>query len=458
MLFSFFYIWAVGGSYTLHTNSFFEDEKLPSYRVEIEDESVVRVKDLRMENRELVAEFEAVGKGESEVKLIIIRNGEEYAPQEYKFSVNGFGTLFDITLDLISFNGLDAVIYAILIQLLLTEIIMIWMYIDYRRKGDFSYAMIACGGLSIYIGFLLAFLIYSVINKTILSLTFFIGLVETAGDLLLLLLAPFMLLLSVLLAVSNIWLMRHEGYRPVNSLGIIFAVVWFLGAVLTIGQYFYSAVSELPFYDIIGAPLVYVVAYMECMFIATVACSYLAVKYKTPLDRDYIIILGCAIRKDGTLTPLLKGRVDSAVEFEKKQFKKTGKHAVFVPSGGQGPNEVVSEGEAMENYLLSIGIPDEQILREDKSVNTFENMKFSGKVIEADTDDFENKKIAFATTNYHIFRGYILSKKNGFEAKGIPAKTKQYFFPNAFLREFIGLLVDKKWKHVIFILLTLLFS
>ena len=56
----------------------------------------------------------------------------------------------------------------------------------------------------------------------------------------------------------------------------------------------------------------------------------------------------------------------------------------------------------------------------------------------------------FATTNYHIFRGYILSKKHRLDAQGISAKTKWYFYPNAFLREFVGLLYDKKW----FILLT----
>ena len=107
----------------------------------------------------------------------------------------------------------------------------------------------------------------------------------------------------------------------------------------------------------------------------------------------------------------------------------------------------------MEHYLRSIGIPAEQIAREDKSENTYQNMQFSKRVIDGIGAD-SSSKIAFATTNYHIFRGYILAKKLGFEAKGIAAKTKQYFFPNAFLREFVGLLVDQKWKHLIFILLT----
>ena len=82
-----------------------------------------------------------------------------------------------------------------------------------------------------------------------------------------------------------------------------------------------------------------------------------------------------------------------------------------------------------------------------------QNMQFSKKVIEDHGGALENKKVAFATTNYHVFRGYILARKNGFEAKGISAKTKPYFYFNAFLREFIGLLVDQKWKHIGYIVL-----
>ena len=204
---------------------------------------------------------------------------------------------------------------------------------------------------------------------------------------------------------------------------------------------------------------VYILCYFECLFLSTVLSSFLAVKYHTPYDRDYIIILGCGIRKDGTLTPLLRGRVDSALAFEKKQFKSKNKHAIFVPSGGQGPDEIISECEAMTNYLLEKNIPAEQILGENKSTSTYENMLFSKCVIEEkeNGESIKKKKIAFATTNYHIFRGYILSAKNGFHAKGISAPTKTYFFPNAYLREFIGLLVDQWYVHLVNVVGTVAF-
>ena len=98
----------------------------------------------------------------------------------------------------------------------------------------------------------------------------------------------------------------------------------------------------------------------------------------------------------------------------------------------------------MENYLIDMKITKERIICEDKSINTYENMKLSKKLIEQHDNNYKKKKIAFSTTNYHVFRGYILAKRNGFDAKGLSAKTKMYFYPNAFLREFIGLLVDRK--------------
>ncbi|MBQ1309357.1 MAG: hypothetical protein IIY54_06595, partial [Ruminococcus sp.] len=42
------------------------------------------------------------------------------------------------------------------------------------------------------------------------------------------------------------------------------------------------------------------------------------------------------------------------------------------------------------------------------------------------------------------------------DAQGITAKTKWYFYPNAFLREFAGLLYAKKWFILASVLLLAL--
>lgn len=87
---------------------------------------------------------------------------------------------------------------------------------------------------------------------------------------------------------------------------------------------------------------------------------------------------------------------------------------MFVPSGGQGGDEIISEGEAMKRYLLEQGIPEDQIMPETKSTNTLENMKFSKELING-----ENAKVAFSTTNYHVFRGGMFASQVNMNAKGM---------------------------------------
>lgn len=152
-------------------------------------------------------------------------------------------------------------------------------------------------------------------------------------------------------------------------------------------------------------------SYFECMLFSTVVSAFMSSRNYPPFDRNYVVILGCAIRRDGSLTPILKGRADAAISFAEKQFKETGKRVKYIPSGGQGSDETISEGEAIKRYLIIKGVDEKDILPEMKSVNTFENLKYSKEIIESDSHG--EYYPAFATTNYHIFRGYILSKKIG---------------------------------------------
>ena len=121
----------------------------------------------------------------------------------------------------------------------------------------------------------------------------------------------------------------------------------------------------------------------------------------------------------------------------------------FVASGGQGPDEVVSEAESMRNYLIDKGVPESRILIEDRSDRTIENMRFSREAIESATGcDIAQSRVAFATTNYHVFRGYVCAHNTGMDVEGMASPTLAYFWPNAFVREVIGLIVDR-WYAIL---------
>lgn len=189
--------------------------------------------------------------------------------------------------------------------------------------------------------------------------------------------------------------------------------------------------------------------YFECMVIG-VMVAYGITSHREPSpDQDYLIVLGCAIRKDGTPSPLLRDRLDRAIAFRNRQLAATGKELIFVTSGGQGSDEVISESAAMRRYLVEKGIPEQSILEEDQSTSTLENMQFSKEKIEAQNP---NANIAFSTTNYHVFRSGLFARRAGMRASGMGAKAKWYFWPNALVREFVGLLTEHRKKQALIII------
>lgn len=107
----------------------------------------------------------------------------------------------------------------------------------------------------------------------------------------------------------------------------------------------------------------------------------------------------------------------------------------------------------MKRYLLEQGIPEDQIMPETKSTNTLENMKFSKELING-----ENAKVAFSTTNYHVFRGGMFESQVNMNAEGMGSRTKWYFCPNAFIREFVGLIVSQKNRIISVVLAVAVFA
>ena len=277
---------------------------------------------------------------------------------------------------------------------------------------------------------------------------------------------PIAFIVSIYVAASNIQLMKKEGRNWRNMLGLM------LGIFVCFCTVFPFALSEMlqrsNVIDVhnergmalyvemaVTNGILVAVSYLECILLGSVILSLKAAKKVPAFDKDYILILGCQIREDGSLTPLLKGRADRALNFAQMQKEASGRDIVFVPSGGKGPDEVIPEAQAVRNYLVSKGIPEERILAEDESLNTFENFRNSYGLIKNDGRTPE-PKIAFSTTNYHVFRSGILARQQGIDAEGIGSGTRSYFWINAFVREFIATLYAESKRHLIITVLLIL--
>lgn len=189
---------------------------------------------------------------------------------------------------------------------------------------------------------------------------------------------------------------------------------------------------------------------------------------------DYIIIHGAGL--DGPRpTPLLAGRIDKALELWNKQHQ----HGKFVVSGGQGADEIVSEAQAMRDYLLEKGVSADAILMEDKSTTTWENLRYSLAIINADRttgvgatsaatvasrdvtttasdvsetaasrDDFTT---AVVTSDFHVFRCAEYAHNLGIKADGIGSHTKGWYWPTAFIREFIAITKAHLWPYLVIV-------
>lgn len=153
----------------------------------------------------------------------------------------------------------------------------------------------------------------------------------------------------------------------------------------------------------------------------------------------YLIILGAGLKGD-IPSEVLKYRLNKAVEYYKEN-----PNTIFIVSGGQGKDESISEAEAMEIYLSKRGIPIKNIIKEDKSTSTYENLKFSDEIIKQKgiTGD-----IAVMSNSFHMYRVKIISKKLNFPLKTVYAKTPAIVFPNYMLREYFAFFNEYRKKEV----------
>ena len=320
------------------------------------------------------------------------------------------------------------------------------------RKSLYRYENITRLGMIIFISVFIVWDTVTFINDLKMGYppSFFIMVmdIKTSVAIVMLYMFPVAFIVSLLVAASNVSLILKEGRNWRNMLGLILGGFVCLSTVLLVYGFYEIPYSE-DFSYLIMDYLLYLyalfIAYLECILFGTVIMGIIAAKHIPHYDKDYLIVLGCRIREDGSLTPLLKSRVDKALEFAAVQEQKTGKVPEFVVSGGKGSDERISEAEAMKNYLLESGIRNERIIAETKSLNTAENIRFSTGLIKHEN---ENAQIAFSTTNYHVFRAGNIAWEQGIDMEGIGARTRSYFWINAFIREFIATIIAEKKKHL----------
>lgn len=148
---------------------------------------------------------------------------------------------------------------------------------------------------------------------------------------------------------------------------------------------------------------------------------------------DYVVVLGAQVKADGP-SKTLRLRLDKAAEYAEQNPE-----TILILSGGQGEGEPMTEAAAMEQYLIKKGIKKEQLLLEERSASTLENLVYSYELMEK-----KPAKVGVLTSNFHVYRAKKIAEKQGIsDIRSIAAESDRLLFFHFCFRDALAILKDR---------------
>ena len=130
-------------------------------------------------------------------------------------------------------------------------------------------------------------------------------------------------------------------------------------------------------------------------------------------DVDCIIVLGCQVKEDGTLSHMLRDRVEQGLTLYRQ-----GAAPKLLMSGDHG-TAGYDEVNAMKGYAVDAGVPSEDVFMDHAGFSTYETVYRAKEIFEAD-------KVVIVTQEYHLYRALYIAEKLGIEAYGVPSDFHVY--------------------------------
>lgn len=294
---------------------------------------------------------------------------------------------------------------------------------------------------------MMIFLIFGYLYLAQLSYQLGLELLNNIFSGILLIVLPLLVLIGGFFLIYNGFiLLRKEGRSKANyfSLFLGVAIVLFY-ALLLVRLTYYEFFLQYRLLDIPYYIAIYTYVLFGITFTGFLIYSWLYLHLPKKKNYDFIIIHGAGLLGGEKVTPLLRKRVDKAID----AFRKSTNPAIqLIASGGQGPDEKISEAQAIQNYILeTTDIPETAVLLEDRSVNTYQNLLYSKQLGESLVTD---PRFLFVTNDYHVFRTSIYAQQIGMKGDGLGCNTASYYIPSAFLRELVAIIVRLKWLYFVF--------
>ena len=147
---------------------------------------------------------------------------------------------------------------------------------------------------------------------------------------------------------------------------------------------------------------------------------------------DLILVLGCAVRPDGSPSQMLEDRIKTGVS-----LYDAGLADSVLMSGDRSVG--YDEVSAMEREAEALGIPQELILVDPEGYSTYESIT---NLLEA----HKGKRVLIVTQKYHLHRALYIAEKFDIEAYGVSADLRTYAKQVKYdLREILARVKDVFW-------------
>lgn len=129
-------------------------------------------------------------------------------------------------------------------------------------------------------------------------------------------------------------------------------------------------------------------------------------------NREVAIVFGAGLRRDGSPSPILRDRVETAAGL---YF--SGRVQKLLMSG-DGQAEYYNEPEAMRRFALSLGVPEEAIALDQAGRRTYDTCYRAKEV-------FGVTSALLVTQKFHLPRALFLCNALGLDASGVETTSRR---------------------------------
>jgi len=255
------------------------------------------------------------------------------------------------------------------------------------------------------------------------------------------------LVLALFCVYNGVVMLRRERRAPAHLLSLVAGV----GLLVLVAAGVTTVLTSNPWEAVVLLLALPVGGYLGLLFCAFVLYSALYARMARARLGDVaaVIVLGAGLAGD-RVTPLLASRLALGERIYRRASAT--RPVRIVTSGGQGPGETVPEAVAMRRWLVERGVPEGDVLTEDRSTTTRENLLLSQQVL--DRAGVEGPVVA-VSSDYHAMRAATLMRGLGIEGHAVGARTARYYWPSAVIREYVAWLRDHLVAHLVVVGLLL---